>query len=145
VILLDTYRQPADHSASAIENAKNRVFAEMLEMIRDAAIEGRALDYTSVQQAINFLAYLPYNIQPPSSGLEPDGKLLLEWVRREPSGHLSMFSLVFDDDDFIFSALADGAPSIRGTLNYCSESRLSIEQMIFARFPNSRHGAVVAC
>jgi len=54
-----------------------------------------------------FLELLPKEIKTPVRCAEPDNKILLEWYKRDNDYNITIYSIIFDGKEMIFS-LYDG-------------------------------------
>lgn len=125
------YKEQKSFQSVSIHDArKEQILLELYEVCKESIEAGRDTDKSSFQSAIAFIISLDLRIQSASVGIEADGKALLEWVSKEPTGNLTMFSLVFDQNDYVYSTMKNGVPGSCGALNYCEESRQMIEDLL---------------
>ncbi len=62
----------------------------------------------AIPHAKEFIEKLPIQIEKPSSDIEDTGKVLLEWAKRESSGKITMFSVLFDGNGILYSLFKEG-------------------------------------
>jgi len=128
----------ARKSSPSILEARRQAFQfEMLEMNAEAASQGLMADPNSLAEAFDFVDTLDLRTTMPCATVEPDGKIMLEWVKRENDGKITMFSVIFDDGNLVFSSMTRGQPGSRGVLNMCGESRKDLQNKISALFATS--------
>jgi hypothetical protein len=56
-----------------------------------------------------FIEKLPIGIEEPSLDIEDTGEILLEWSKREKSGNITIYSVVFSEFGVYFSLFKDGS------------------------------------
>lgn len=73
---------------------------------------------------------LPLLITPPEIGINDDGTLLLEWAKREDNSHMTMFSLMLNGTEIIFSLMHSGDIKEYGAKLHTKNSIKEIENLL---------------
>ena len=68
--------------------------------------------------AIDFVKKLPLSILAPVPCIDEDGEILFEWYEKPKNERSSIFSVIFDDNGYIFAKMSDGKEVVRGQLYY---------------------------
>jgi len=141
LVVLDDFR-PKPTSHSALDNSRKLFHQEMREIVFEAAESGSPVDVQSFCEAFDFVEGMDVRMPMPSPSFEADGAILLEWAKRELTGELTVFSIIFHDGNYIFSSMSRGVPGANGALNCCDESQLTLYSLLSNNFMPSFHADV---
>lgn len=114
VVLLDDYRQ----SYTIRGNWQSRKILELKSLAEECHRDNSSFDERSALKAREFIESLPFDLELPAIGVEDSGRILLEWFFKPSGDDPTIFSVVFGDENYIFSLMTPNESPCHGALSY---------------------------
>jgi len=121
IIPLDKYRQ-AKSTAITI-GWKEKVGRQLQDLYAESITDHFEFNIESAQKSEQFIQALPeVSIDTPTLSVEAEGYILIEWYKKSFNEDATIFSVILRSENYIYSLLKKGIPTIYGTLNYSEDS-----------------------